>query len=602
MREYRTDIDGLRAIAVIAVIFFHLGYLENGYLGVDIFFAISGYLISSIIYTNTIRNSFSIIDFYVKRLRRIFPLVLFTSFIALIIGMYVMLPYDLKNLSYSVIATNFSVNNIVTRITSSNYWNIVNDYKPLMHTWSLGIEEQFYLLYPFLFAILSGKRIKFILPVLVIITLASLTLFCFSNDVASKFYLLQYRFYELSAGGLCSLFFIKYPKRSKYFSNEGVLMCLIILLICVLTYKVIAINDYNVIVVIILTCAILVYGQAHYNTKGIYHLIFCNQALTYIGKLSFSLYMWHQVVFAYARYVYYSELTFQNVLLLLLITFILSVVSYNYIEKPFRDKKIISRKQLLIVLGVGFIVVNGLAYYNFWLRGNVRSIPELNLSVPSFAQPVRDYDEFKFNLSAHNFDKSFVSNHSIKVLVIGDSYARDFTNILRKWKSNYNIQLSYTDTTNVNPDKKRRVIESDYIFYATSPPPSKNIKNDWLTRNIPKTKRLYIVGIKDFGNSNGIHYNVVRHTNLHSSYRSHMKNGIFEINQELKKEWGNQYIDLISLIIDKHQKIEVFTPEGKFISFDTLHLTEDGAAFFAQKLSPELYIIFKQSETIPHNK
>lgn len=149
---YRTDIDGLRAIAVISVILFHLGYLPNGYLGVDIFFVISGYLITGIVFNEVIENRFSILKFYERRIRRIIPLVLFTTFIAFLPGVFFMLPDDLENLCQSIIASNFSMNNILMYITSDNYWDVRNDYKPLMHTWSLGIEEQFYLLYRLFFS------------------------------------------------------------------------------------------------------------------------------------------------------------------------------------------------------------------------------------------------------------------------------------------------------------------------------------------------------------------------------------------------------------------------------------------------------------------
>ena len=174
---YRTDIDGLRAIAIIPVILFHLGYLSNGYLGVDIFFVISGYLITGLVYNEVTENKFSVLKFYERRVRRIIPLVLFTTLIAFILGLIFMLPDDLENLCQSVFASNFSANNILMRITSSDYWAVRNDYKPLMHTWSLGIEEQFYLLYPVIFFFLKGEKKKFILPLLIFLTFFSLTAF-----------------------------------------------------------------------------------------------------------------------------------------------------------------------------------------------------------------------------------------------------------------------------------------------------------------------------------------------------------------------------------------------------------------------------------------
>ena len=170
---YRKDVDGLRAIAVLSVILFHLNILPNGYLGVDVFFVISGYLITKIIYTEAIEGKFSIFNFYLRRLRRIIPLVLLVNFISLIIGLFVMLPDDLENLGQSAVATNLFSNNILEYIVSKDYWNILNEFKPLMHTWSLGVEEQYYIIYPVLFIILSGKRLRYVFPVILVLTIIS---------------------------------------------------------------------------------------------------------------------------------------------------------------------------------------------------------------------------------------------------------------------------------------------------------------------------------------------------------------------------------------------------------------------------------------------
>ena len=208
IQGYRKDIDGLRAIAVMAVILFHFGYLPFGYLGVDVFFVISGYLITKIAYREALDNKFSILNFYLRRIRRIIPLVLFTLLFTLIFGIMVMLPEDLENLSESIMATNFFANNVLLLITTGNYWDTVNEFKPLMHTWSLGVEEQFYFIFPIIFLFLSGKRNKWILPVLIFLTTISVFLFVFSSsNSASKFYLIQFRFFELSIGGIGAIIF-----------------------------------------------------------------------------------------------------------------------------------------------------------------------------------------------------------------------------------------------------------------------------------------------------------------------------------------------------------------------------------------------------------
>jgi len=210
LNKYRKDIDGLRAIAVLAVIFFHFGYLPNGYLGVDIFFVISGFLITGSLYDECKNKQFSMKEFYMRRIRRIVPLISLVCLLALLGGVLVMLPEDLENLAESVIATNFFSNNILSAITLKDYWNPLNEYKPLMHTWSLGIEEQYYLIYPLLFVLFFRKKAGRILPALIILSMVSLMLFFLPFSSSDKFYYLPFRFFELAFGGIVSILMRKY--------------------------------------------------------------------------------------------------------------------------------------------------------------------------------------------------------------------------------------------------------------------------------------------------------------------------------------------------------------------------------------------------------
>jgi peptidoglycan/LPS O-acetylase OafA/YrhL len=368
---YRTDIDGLRAIAIIPVILFHLGYLSNGYLGVDIFFVISGYLITGLVYNEVTENKFSVLKFYERRVRRIIPLVLFTTLIAFILGLIFMLPDDLENLCQSVFASNFSANNILMRITSSDYWAVRNDYKPLMHTWSLGIEEQFYLLYPVIFFFLKGEKKKFILPLLIFLTFFSLTAFFTSTDISSKFYFLQYRFFELSIGGICAIYFSKRNLFIKSSKSPFILYFLLSVLVFLLFSNSINSNDIKVVTTTIVTAGILVLGGLHFESNSLYRVLISNKLFTGIGKISFSLYMWHQIVFAFSRYILLNEITLKNAIVLSIVVFILSILTYFTIEQPFRNRSIIKTKPLLRIVGFSFLIITSASLYVYMVGGEM---------------------------------------------------------------------------------------------------------------------------------------------------------------------------------------------------------------------------------------
>jgi peptidoglycan/LPS O-acetylase OafA/YrhL len=202
---YRPDIDGLRAIAVLPVILFHFGWLPNGYLGVDVFFVISGFLITGIIQNDLVHDRLSVRAFYLRRTRRILPLTLFISLVAFLVGLATLLPDDLENLAESVVATNVFANNILQAITTKNYWDVVNEYKPLMHTWSLGVEEQYYLLYPWLFTLVGAWRRTWLLPAIVLLAGVSAALYLLPFDDFRKFYLIYFRFWELALGGIAAI-------------------------------------------------------------------------------------------------------------------------------------------------------------------------------------------------------------------------------------------------------------------------------------------------------------------------------------------------------------------------------------------------------------
>jgi peptidoglycan/LPS O-acetylase OafA/YrhL len=603
--NYRSDIDGLRAYAVISVILFHLGWFPNGYLGVDIFFVISGYLITKIVYSETEKNKFSILKFYERRIRRIIPLLLFTSFVALILGVLLMLPDDLENLAQSVIASNFSLNNILMYITSADYWAVANDYKPLMHTWSLGIEEQFYLLYPFLFFFLKGKRIRFILYVLIGLAIASLFLFFIQDNAASKFFFIQYRFFELATGGLCAIIFknekLDGSGKGKILDklyNSNFLLILILFLIFILISGNVFSNEMKVVAVTVITSLVLVLGEKGTKNSRIYHFIAASNPVVFVGKISFSLYMWHQILLAFGRYTLIEKYELINAIIVLIITFILSYLTWRWIENPFRDKTKMKTKNVLLTVLFTFILLTTVASYLFITGGIIRDVPELNIVAEkkiNFSNALnKDNIHIRYNEKIRQFDVDFSNNENKNILVIGSSFGRDFTNILFESGLLKDADVSYFDEERILKDKNviNRVNQADIVFFA-----SRDLIDNNYLRNLEKIhqakidlEKFFFVGTKDFGYTNGIIYNRLR-VNPEISYDELTvapKDGVLETHKKMKILWKNRYIDLLQYVITVDNRIKVFTPEKKFISHDTIHLTREGAEFFGNKLHDNL--------------
>ncbi|HTO14684.1 MAG TPA: acyltransferase [Edaphocola sp.] len=595
--KYRNDIDGLRAIAVLAVIFFHLGFLQNGYLGVDVFFVISGYLITSIIYKEVLENRFSIFTFYERRIRRIIPLLLFITLVAFVLGLLFMLPDDLENLSQSVIASNLSANNILMFITSKDYWNTLNEYKPLMHTWSLGIEEQFYFIFPALILIVSKFSKNYIKLLLIFISLFSLLLFLFSENEASRFYLLQYRFFELSTGGLAAVITFDSKKISNSFRF---LLYFTLITLVGLMLSPIQSSKILVLLTTLLSVLLISLGKFFYIKDKVSNYILQNKIIVFIGKISFSLYMWHQLIFAFTRYVLLEKINFLQGLLLIIITFILSLFTYYVIENPFRDRKRFATKKVIIILGIVFFISTTSSLYVYLKGGVIKDFPSLGLYKADAQKQSKlfssnDNIHIHYNELIRNLDKPFElqnNNHKMKVLVLGNSFGRDVANIFLESTIRDDIELTYFDIDRVKNDHslKQRAEDANLIVIGVV----KFISKQQIVALGLDLNKVMVFGTKDFGYSNGINYNRMRAISDYSSYYVSMRAGTLAIEQEYEKEWGNQYISLIKPLLNSSGKIRVFTEDGKFISQDTEHLTKFGAQFYAKRLNNDLVSILKK--------
>ena len=295
-------IDVLKAFAIIAVVLYHSGFMTFGYLGVDLFLVINGYLItkslSKRLYINNTKAVSEYLGFEISRIVRLLPVLLVAGIVCMALGFWAMLPDDYENLSESVIATNLFCNNILSAITTKNYWDVVNEYKPLMHTWYVGVVMQFYIIYPILFflAKLDKKNSERTLLVMTsTLAVVSLLIYFGATDVAQRFYYLPSRFFEFAVGGIVALTWKpKYGEQS--FQSWFVYVCYAIILAMMAVNKEIIPANLKLVAVVALSVVLVM------SSNTLENKVTGNSVLTKIGAASYSIFVWHQVLLAFYRY------------------------------------------------------------------------------------------------------------------------------------------------------------------------------------------------------------------------------------------------------------------------------------------------------------
>lgn len=332
---YRADIDGLRSLAVIPVVLFHAGvpYISGGYIGVDIFFVISGFLITSIIASELDAGRFSITRFYDRRVRRILPALVAVIFFCIAVGFYLLTPNDYKHLAESVLATTFFVSNIYFW-RKIGYFEAYSSEQPLLHTWSLSIEEQFYFGYPLLMILLAKAR-PVRIPILLILCLGSLaaSVVLVYYKPSAAFYLGPTRAWELLLGGLISLLgrrFTLSPNQNTFMAVVG----LALILVPIFLYTPSTRFPGLAAIPPALGSSLIIWTGI--NSTSLVHNLLSTSVLTSIGKASYSLYLWHWPLLVLARYAHGVALSPALTLVVCLLALGISFVSLRYVEKPFR--------------------------------------------------------------------------------------------------------------------------------------------------------------------------------------------------------------------------------------------------------------------------
>jgi peptidoglycan/LPS O-acetylase OafA/YrhL len=626
MLIYREEIDGLRSIAVIPVIFYHAGlttYFSGGYIGVDIFFVISGYLITSVIENECVEGTFSLINFYERRCRRILPILFFILFLSSLFAYYYMLPGQLKEFGETIISIICLCSNIYFWWKDDGYFSRLTELNPLVHTWSLAVEEQFYFVFPLL-CFLFMKKKKYLIIVLICFAVMSFIL-CqwggnlelissgefqmFSQHRYATFYLPIGRIWELLIGAFIAFNHSSIKKFSRVVNELFSFVGLGLIIISVVYFDNRKIPPFPNSYTLIPTCGaalIILFGDK--NTLVGYVLSI--RPLRWIGLISYSAYLWHQPLLAFLRLRSYET----PEMIMLVVVFPLSVLSYFFIEQPFRNKKHFSRKHIFCMSGLAFIITSILGLYLIQ-TGNNRSLI-LNKGGDSYLSDLKKYGDWQYVV--RDFDalasksKTFsnqTKRFNKKLVLIGDSFAQDFYNMIIEGKHlpKYEIRVYFVYSRcqiYIGNEDRKQFIEAKHHQTCTN---ANDIKYalplirqadvimlasnwyEWSSERLPMTLKLlnltkqqqvFVIGVKHFGTVSPNLY-VNKSAEFRIKQYQYPKIEIVKINNLLEKSIDKSiFVNTMKMICNGfNQTCPLFTPDGKLISHDGAHLTKHGAHF-----------------------
>lgn len=369
--NYRPEIDGLRALAVVPVILFHAGFpaFSGGFIGVDIFFVISGYLITTILLGEFNKGTFTLKGFYERRARRILPVLFFILGVTFIAGFFILLPQDMKGFSGSLLATATFWSNIYFW-QKSGYFGGAAEMKPLLHTWSLGVEEQYYIFFPvfLMFAWKFGyRKILVMLAALFVISLAGGHLGGLNKSMGA-FFLLPTRCWELLIG-IFAAFYLARPDVKNFSQNiNNALGLLGLTMICAPVFlfdKETIVPGLPLLLPTLGAALIILFAK----TGTIPARLLSFKPVVWIGLISYSAYLWHQPLLALARHYEDHSLTNTLALTLCAATFVLAALSWRYVEQPFRRKDYLTRKHIFKYSLIGILIFSALGLGGKVTRG-----------------------------------------------------------------------------------------------------------------------------------------------------------------------------------------------------------------------------------------
>lgn len=439
--QYRPEIDGLRALAVIPVIFFHAGFpgFSGGFIGVDVFFVISGFLITGILLKEHEAKAYSTIAFYERRARRLLPALLTVLAITSLFAFIVMPPHELLLYGKSLFATLAISANTYFQLTL-NYFSIHAEELPLLHMWSLSVEEQFYVIYPLILSVIFFRfgvmSSAFITGLLLLASFASMLFFMSINEVSMGFYSLPTRAWEMLSGALLAHVCHVIPRHKKV---DEILSALGVGLIIYAITNFEATSSFpNSDTLIPVAGTLLILGFTHSSTLTAKYFL-CAKPMMWIGLISYSLYLWHQPIFAFARITSTSHVTPVQFVVASLLSLALAFLTYRYVEAPFRNKAI-KQKTIFVYTGTGILLFAALGLFFYFKEGVPSRYLQANIpTVPT--QKERPCLARKDNDIAPGESSCLLNGpREATIAVLGDSHGVELSHALAKLSPNVGIQ------------------------------------------------------------------------------------------------------------------------------------------------------------------
>ena len=610
--KYRPEIDGLRALAVLPVILFHAGFewFSGGFVGVDVFFVISGYLITTIIISEMSEGKFSIVNFYERRARRILPALFFVMAACLPFALILMNPIEFREFAQSIFAVNIFASNFFFSI-KSGYFDPAVEEKPLLHTWSLAVEEQFYMFFPiFLILIwpLGKNRVFYAILILAAFSLL-LSELGWRHKPNFSFYFTLTRAWELLAGSFTAFLIL----RNGIVKNNSLsFLGLLLIVFSIFIYD--KTTPFPSIYTLVPVAGVLLL-ILHSNEETIVGKLLSMKVIVLVGLISYSAYLWHQPIFAFAR-IELEDKIFENSRSYLFgAIFLFSYLSWRFIEMPFRNKARFSKNDIfkISIIGIFIFSTSSLAihFMSYTSIGKLQMKHGFiyNVDIEAIKKKALNYTA---ELSVEN-SSDFVTTKQ-KILILGDSIADDFLaaiKISEKLIGKYEVRhLNYDDLCfdpnyksnecntwrkNIN-EKKNLLLESDLILFVVGFHPSTNI-NSLLEIFGDYKKKIRLIGSAHFDDPYAI-FNTTElkkadaakilseNKHLYTVASNIRARGIAESN-------GLKFVNLYDFVCDDNYGCEAIDSSGNILIFDTAHRTPAGINFLSNRLEINENKIFK---------